>query len=1150
MKRFKWVTRLQLWILISLSYSGCDSFSLKSFLPSTSNTVSHSQLVIEQTKLDEVRPPDIGRPNPDKKIEEVILAGRSSDKKISTIFIHSNLGPGFSVCSSNLVSRVYCSNLIRRFLWSQLKSVEDLLPFCNEDSTFSWTDSNGQSKTLTCNEAGLKSTFDVRIYLDRNYADASQGFVNRMLGLDFFNQLSNDSFVLKWIPDKQDLPLASKGAFLVAGKTSLATNYAGISFLERAAGVFIAGPHPDWLWDGSKWWARDQTNPKRPAYGCIEDCDVVSNPLSLDSLADPNHPSHRDYRGIAGPLDVVPTLEKIAIKLPPNTWTILEQPSVVMREFSASRISPFFRVARIGLTNHNVGRILADSPNSGTTGPYRPNPRYYSPVGVPAADSYSWQPCMFYAGDSTPSNPSTIDIFSDYVIDQFEESDLASIGQNDSNLTINQMCSEDKSQLQKITNQSGQTSAEVDSKRIAYLYFTWVDAIAKKVREKAAARGLALDSKKIFVLYYAWSAQTIDHPWKLDPLVMTSVTLDSASLSEPAQIDEMLTGVNSRVRDAYQRFHSIGIYEYMHGVGFGIPRIYNKVLSTSIRSNYTKSIYLPQPNTPKEDSQIFSFYAETYPNWGFDCSKVWIAAKLLWNQNQTIEELEEKYFRTLYGDQATRVKSVCAKLEDIWYRQNWSEASPTLVNQSNYRGFNNIRQLFVSDLDAVRDAVNTLQMAYDTSTQLSTKLRIQYFLEPLRLSLLMQSRQRVVAQTEAFDTNFGPDLNYVFTNLAILHGLSITELLDKITPLNEFTSNLRLLTQWSRYWFMFGANHNELLNRLAKQALADTASSTCPTCELDLTQLRNATRARIQQFAQKSVAPRTNDFSLKLENDLRDYGTAIIYDTQVPSILNPQSDIYADWERPFFPLTQLNYQRSSNDPESGFNIDVRETVPTKIWLRRNESTQKLMIAFESPIDFAKSNSSPASNIFSVWISSRSNYKNRVVVANPLADRINDPSFKLFQLKMTLSGQLEISNSLNQILPLQPSGQPGPTAVILENRLIPTQGDLGVWRGEVHLDLRSNDLAFIDTKNLNSCNNRPMAATQINMAIYARKNPSQLPQYTATFAAKDPRNVSALFPVANWSNNPGPLNSAQNFQLIGGPLLVFKSINKVSCRNGS
>jgi len=1084
--------------------------------------------------------------------QPIVMAGLGNEKQIRAIFIHSDRGAGASACSTNLNSRTYCSHLIRRYLWSQLQTETDVLPFCEEGKSFQYTDTSGSKTSLTCQDADLRKHFDVRIFVDRNYSAPTKGFVNTILGPNFFDSFSNDTFVLRWIPESAADPISSKGALIVAGKTSLATNYASTSFLERGSGVLIGGPPPAWLWDPTKWWTRSNLNPLRPAFGCIGDCPLVPNLAERQALTNPNHPNHQDYPGIAGPLDHVPTIDRVAIAFPKDSFTIIEVPSVQMREFSASSMSPFFRVALLGQSNHSMSKIFTRPGQSGFLGPYRANPRYYSPSSVPANGSVSWQPCMYYPGDGSNDFPSTIDIVSDFVLDQFQSNDIVKIGQNDSNLTMQNMCLNDLERINAISNQSGIDQKEIDTKKIAFLYYRWIDEIATAVRRKARDKNFSLSSKRILVLYYAWTAAEIDNAWKQDPLIITSVTLDSSTFFEHSQLEEMIHGERSRIKEASRRFHEFGVYEYLHGIGFAIPRVYNKLLSTSIQSNYTRSIYDKSlPTSDSSTSQIRAFYAETYPNWGIDCSKVWLAAKLLWNQKASYEALEEYYYKTLYGDQSSSVRYACRILEESWTNNNWDNAHPSLKFRSNYRGFSQIRQLLVSDLSKTRKSIKILENAMDQSSSPTIRARLQYFIESLILSVQLQERFRIVAEGEAQGIKSTIDIPQTFHRFALWSEYSgLEQLLQTLSMMNGFTSNFRMISQWNRYWYMFGADYNEMITRISKQALSlAQASINCFQCEIDEKTVYPLVRTLIDQAGQQSNAPKKFDAIELVEDAVNQYGVLFISDRSSIDIFRGSVPRESDWSFPFFSHSEMNASRAANEPQRGFNLEARDTENTNLWVSRHPSLNRLIIAFETPVEVGapvSGNSLPTE--LGIWLHSRSDYENLLYQGDEYRKRVNNPRFKLFHLRVSLSGAIEIRNELNQPLDLMSGPQKEPVVKIIRSEMIATQGSRGMWRGEIHLELGSKDLSFLSPTQLNSCNPKLTASTHMNLAFYTRKHPSQLPRLATTVSDTDLRHVSSLAPIANWANNPGPFNSAVSYQLLGGPILIFKNKSQVPCDN--
>jgi len=105
------------------------------------------------------------------------------------------------------------------------------------------------------------------------------------------------------------------------------------------------------------------------------------------------------------------------------------------------------------------------------------------------------------------------------------------------------------------------------------------------------------------------------------------------------------------------RLDRVGIYEYLYGSGFSVPRIYLHNLAEFLRYVGKKA-----PGS--------GFYAEIYSNHGLDGPKAWVVEKLLWNPNQDVDKLITRWCRAVFEESAAPMERYFRGLEDTWNRNN------------------------------------------------------------------------------------------------------------------------------------------------------------------------------------------------------------------------------------------------------------------------------------------------------------------------------------------------------------------------------------------------------------------------------------------------------------------------------------------------
>jgi hypothetical protein len=135
----------------------------------------------------------------------------------------------------------------------------------------------------------------------------------------------------------------------------------------------------------------------------------------------------------------------------------------------------------------------------------------------------------------------------------------------------------------------------------------------------------------------------------------------------------------------------MGIYEYMYGQGFYVPRLYTRYLLKNIKDRY--------------GVECDGFYAEAYPQWALDGPKYWLVSKLLWNVDYDVESLWRDYCTQMFGPAAQAMRAYFDYLEETWCTQTLDS------NRSNYRWMNDPRQLEIFPPDRCRQARQLLDAA-------------------------------------------------------------------------------------------------------------------------------------------------------------------------------------------------------------------------------------------------------------------------------------------------------------------------------------------------------------------------------------------------------------------------------------------------------
>lgn len=99
----------------------------------------------------------------------------------------------------------------------------------------------------------------------------------------------------------------------------------------------------------------------------------------------------------------------------------------------------------------------------------------------------------------------------------------------------------------------------------------------------------------------------------------------------------------------------LGLYDYLYGGGFLIPRIHTKLLAENLR--HARRV------------GFTDYYAEIYPNWGLDGPMPWLTAQLLQDPEQPLETLLDEYYARYFREAAVPMRQFFARCEELWMAQ-------------------------------------------------------------------------------------------------------------------------------------------------------------------------------------------------------------------------------------------------------------------------------------------------------------------------------------------------------------------------------------------------------------------------------------------------------------------------------------------------
>lgn len=140
--------------------------------------------------------------------------------------------------------------------------------------------------------------------------------------------------------------------------------------------------------------------------------------------------------------------------------------------------------------------------------------------------------------------------------------------------------------------------------------------------------------------------------FRLHPNVFPVVTADRSQWRDPDFRQEDAALLKAWGKSGARHF---GVYDYYYGVDYLIPRVFLESEIDSIRA--------------AADAGAKMFYAEIFPNWGFDGPKAWLAAQLLRNPQQIAAWRLAAFYRQAYGPAAPAMREFYEAAEEMWNAQ-------------------------------------------------------------------------------------------------------------------------------------------------------------------------------------------------------------------------------------------------------------------------------------------------------------------------------------------------------------------------------------------------------------------------------------------------------------------------------------------------
>jgi hypothetical protein len=227
--------------------------------------------------------------------------------------------------------------------------------------------------------------------------------------------------------------------------------------------------------------------------------------------------------------------------------------------------------------------------------------------------------------------------------------------------------------------------------------FTFMNRVARELM-------LTHSDKYIGCLAYSWcedvpTTSVHDH-------VIPYLTNDRAQWRDPkfrADDEELI-----RRWCAEQPF--VGMYDYYYGSGYVIPRVYTRLSDESLKF--------------ASRTGVKAFYGEIYSNWSLDGPKAWLASQLLWDPEQSAEELLDGFYTDMFAESAVPMRRHFELCEKRWTNQT-GEARW-------FKGFFELPQMELFPPEVCQEARALLGQAEKAARSDLTRRRVRLYSEGFR----------------------------------------------------------------------------------------------------------------------------------------------------------------------------------------------------------------------------------------------------------------------------------------------------------------------------------------------------------------------------------------------------------------------------------
>jgi hypothetical protein len=170
------------------------------------------------------------------------------------------------------------------------------------------------------------------------------------------------------------------------------------------------------------------------------------------------------------------------------------------------------------------------------------------------------------------------------------------------------------------------------------LVFGFANAVAERVFCDPAMRQTASgEDRYVTALAYYWTEQSPSFP--IHPRVMPVLTSDRAQWHDPAYRAQDKALIERWVESGAER---IATWDYYYGSPYPYPRGISEWIGESIPFLSSRGVDV--------------FFSQLPSVWGLDGPKAWLAAQLLWDPDQNVEDLLDEFYVNFFGPAAGPIR--------------------------------------------------------------------------------------------------------------------------------------------------------------------------------------------------------------------------------------------------------------------------------------------------------------------------------------------------------------------------------------------------------------------------------------------------------------------------------------------------------------